>query len=174
MDYPTACQWLGLDLSGGSYYEEDEDEYKEDEYGRYHDDDEDDEYDRYIKQKAHEEAEERKQQEAKQKAHAEGHDFLEGWNITALQQEATKRGLKNAGTKQSLVKILIDDETKKRRRRELKETATPLLDEYVEIIHIEDPHKQHLNGMKAKAIDFSDGMWILFWFCIRLFCVCAC
>jgi curved DNA-binding protein CbpA len=139
------------------YYEEDDD-----------DDEDDDNYNRYMdhmysharekeEQKAARAAEaQRKEAQQRQQAAAEGRDFFEGWTAKALQQEATKRHLGNLRglEKQSLVELIIEDETNKRQRRELKEKA-PLLDEWVEIYNLQE--KQHLNGMKARAIDFSDG-----------------
>jgi curved DNA-binding protein CbpA len=132
------------------------------------DDDDDDKYNRYMdhvysharekeEHKAARAAEARhKEAQQRQQAAAEGRDFFEEWTTKALQQEATKRRLGNLRglQKQSLVELIIEDETNKRRRRELKEKA-PLLDEWVEICSLQE--KQHLNGMKAKAIDFSNG-----------------
>ena len=73
-----------------------------------------------------------------------------------MRRSCPKRRLGNLRglQKQSLVELLIEDETNKRRRRELKEKA-PLLDEWVEIYNLQEKH--HFNGMKAKAIDFSAG-----------------
>jgi curved DNA-binding protein CbpA len=154
----------GMPFRGGSgfasgfsyYYDEDDDDEDDDNYNRYMD---------HMYSHAREKEEQkaaraaearRKEAQQRQQAAAEGRDFFEEWTAKALQQEATKRHLGNLRglEKQSLVELIIEDETSKRRRRELKEKA-PLLDEWVEIYNLQE--KQHLNGMKARAIDFSDG-----------------
>jgi curved DNA-binding protein CbpA len=123
------------------YYDEDDDSYDYD-----YDHDSEDEHDRYT------EMERRRQQAMK-----EGRGFFESWSVKQLQQEAARRGFSTKGLQQdSLVELLIEDEAKKQKKRELKKKA-PLIDEWVEIVGLTS--QPHLNGMKAKAIDFCDGKY---------------
>jgi DnaJ-class molecular chaperone len=94
--------------------------------------------------------------ERRQQAQREGRDCFEAWNIKALQLEATKRGLKNCKgmQQQSIVELLIDDETKKRLRRQLKEQA-PLVEEWCQIVNLES--QPEWNGKKVRAIDFFES-----------------
>ena len=151
---------------GGDYYESSSFS-REREERRY-----DDYMDRlFEKQRRKEEA--RKAQAAKRQAHeqemmekqrqamVEGRDFFESWNVKQLQGEAKNRGLNILGKQRvSLVEILIEDEAKKRLRRQLKEKA-PLIDEWVEICGLSlaspESSQQHLNGVKARATDYYDG-----------------
>jgi hypothetical protein len=87
----------------------------------------------------------------------EGRDFFEAWGVKQLQQEATKRrGIPNIQglPQQSLAELLIEDETKKRLRRELKERA-PLVEKWCHVVGLET--QQCWNGRKVKVTDFYDG-----------------
>lgn len=170
---PFGMRFRATHTSGGRTYEVDEDyDYDDDEdYYEYEDDedsyDEDSDYDRdrsrrcrhhQQQEQARKESQKRVEMERKrQQAMKEGRDFFESWTTRQLQQEATRRGFKTKGMgHHSLIELLIDDEAEKRRKRELKKTAT-LIDEWVEIIGVSS--QPHLNGIKARAIDFSYGKY---------------
>lgn len=94
----------------------------------------------------------------RKRAHAmkEGREFFESWSVAQLKQECRRRGLSTKGLQQkSLVEVLIVDEAKKRHKRELKEIAS-FLDKWVEIIG-----QPHLNGIRARAVDFNDGKQVI-------------
>jgi hypothetical protein len=118
----------------------------------------------YRRTREREEEKMRKEQERqqelfrkRQQAQADGRDFFEAWNIKALQQEATKRGLKCKGMQQqSIVELLIEDETKKRLRRQLKEQAI-LVEEWCQVVNLES--QPEWNGKKVRAIDFFESKW---------------
>jgi curved DNA-binding protein CbpA len=129
---------------------------------------EDDQYEEYM-ERLHQKNRERKAERQRkirereetlrrQRQHAmeEGRDFFEAWGVKQLQQEATKRGIRNIQglQQQSLAELLIEDETKKRLRRELKERA-PLVEEWCQVVGLET--QQCWNGRKVNVTDFYDG-----------------
>ena len=119
---------------------------------------------RLAKSEAHKQEMEAKFQQAMQ----EGREFFEAWEFRRLKEEAKSRGLNVFGLqRETVVELLIEDETKNRLRRELKEEA-PLVFEWVEVFGL--PHSWNglsaLNGCKAWAVDFYDGTC---WFSIHLF-----
>ena len=113
---------------------------------------------RQKEKRAHEEHERYMAARAEQ-ARREGRDFFESWNINQLQGECQRRGIPAKQLqKNDIVEVLIADETKKRLRKELK-AAAPLLDEWAEVIHMEQ--RVELNGMKVRVVDFYDGtLWL--------------
>ena len=151
----------GPSSSSSSYYARQQRQEEEEEERRY------DEYVEHLHQRTRDkEAEKRRKERQRQEelaekrhqAQAEGRDFFEAWNIKALQQEATKRGLKNCKRgmpQQSIVELLIDDEAKKRLRRQLKVQA-PLIDEWCHVVNLQQS-KPEWNGKKVRAIDFFES-----------------
>jgi hypothetical protein len=150
-------------------------------YDDEEDDDDDEYYHQYYERKRQQgerkaeaakrkaEAEARRKAEARQRAQDEGRDCFEEWTVKALSQEATRRGFTIRGLQsQSIIDLLIDDERNKREKRELKEIA-PLLDEWVEIVNVDDESRKKLNGIKARAVDYDQGPVLI----CRAVCACA-
>ena len=104
---------------------------------------------------------EEKMKTSREQAMKEGRDFFESWEFKRLKEEAKSRGLNVRGLqRETVIELLIEDETKKRLRQELKEVA-PLIYEWVEIhglpVSSSSSTVSCLNGCKARAVDFYDG-----------------
>lgn len=139
-------------------------------YSSVDDDDDDDDlnnmFDAFAeqarrKEEARQQARKREQKHAEymveraRQAQKEGREFFEAWNVKQLMGECKRRGVATRGKQQKdIIEALIQDEAKKRLRVQLKEKA-PLLDEWVEVIHMKK--NAQWNGMKVRVIDFFDG-----------------